>query len=83
MISTNGSSPEPRYGTAARIVVLAYILAVAVPPLGFLLGAGVRVRLRRTHGVHGIGIMALSIVAALVWAVIIASGALNTTSTGY
>jgi hypothetical protein len=66
-----------------RTVVLAYILAVSIPPVGFILGAVVAIRFGKPTSWHGALIITVSIVAALVWAAIIAGGALSTPSTGF
>lgn len=63
-------------------MVVGYILAFAMPPLGFGVGlvltfsSGVRSR-------HGVWIMLASIVAAGIWALLIGSGALKDTNQGY
>lgn len=77
----NGSAPTVRTASAYRTVVLAYILAVSMPPIGFILGAVVALRFGKPTSKQGAWIMAVSIAAAVVWAVIIAGGALNTPST--
>ncbi|HYB26121.1 MAG TPA: hypothetical protein VEF89_05870, partial [Solirubrobacteraceae bacterium] len=46
--SRNGSDPRSAR-TIERLVVLAYILAVAMPPLGFALGIGLGARARSKH----------------------------------
>jgi len=61
-------------------VVLAYILAVAMPPLGFALGIGLGARARSKHWLW---IVLISIVAGVIWALIIGSGALSSTNSGY
>lgn len=66
--------------TLERVVVLAYILAVAMPPLGFVIGLGLGLRAKSKHWVW---IILLSIVAAAIWAVIINSGGLSTTNQSY
>jgi hypothetical protein len=66
--------------TTERLVVLAYILAVAMPPFGLAIGIGLGARGRSKHWVW---IVLVSIVAAGIWAVIIASGALSSTNEGY
>lgn len=66
-----------------RLVVLAYITACAMPPVGFVLGIVVWLRLTRPISKHGPWIIVLSIVAAGIWWLIISGGALNTTNTGY
>jgi len=61
-----------------RLVVVGYILAVAMPPLGFVLGIVVAVRGARAKSRHGMLIIAVSLLATIVWAVVLASGALTT-----
>jgi hypothetical protein len=78
--SRNGSDPRSARVTTERIVVLAYILAAAMPPLGFLLGIGLGARAKSKHWVW---IVLVSVVAAVIWAVIIKSGALSTTNQDY
>jgi heme A synthase len=79
----NGSAPTVRSARIDRTVVLAYILAVSIPPVGFILGAVVAIRFGKPTARHGALIITVSIVAALVWAAIIAGGALNTPSTDF
>ena len=61
-----------------RLVVVGYILAVAMPPLGFVLGIVVAVRGARAKSRHGMLIIAVSVIAAIAWVVILTSGALTT-----
>ena len=61
-------------------MVLAYILAAAFPPFGLLLGIGLGVR---TGSKHWRWIVLVSIVAGVIWGLIIASGALSSTNEGY
>jgi hypothetical protein len=63
--------------------VLAYIIAVSMPPIGFILGLILAIRFDRPASKQGVWVVAVSVVAALVWAVIIAGGALNTTSSDF
>lgn len=81
--SRNGAAAERRSDSLYRVIVLAYILAASMPPLGLFLGIGLAVRSSRTNARHGMWIIVVSIVASGVWAVIIASGALNTPSTDF
>lgn len=80
--SNNGSRPNSTQVTTQRVVVVGYILALAVPPLGLTIGivlmlpTGVRSK-------HGLGIALVSIVAAGIWALLISSGALKDTGQGY
>jgi hypothetical protein len=65
-----------------RLVVVAYILAIAVPPLGF--GFGVVLTFARSvRSRHGPWIVLLSVVGGVVWAVLISGGALTATNQGY
>lgn len=66
--------------TLERVIVLSYILAVAMPPLGFLLAVGLGIRTRSKHWPW---IVLLSIVAAGIWVIIISAGGLNTTNESY
>lgn len=76
--SRNGASDREWSQSFLRLVVVAYILAVAAPPIGFVLGLVVMSRGARAKSKHGVLIVLVSVVSAVVWAVIIASGALNT-----
>lgn len=78
--SRNGASDPGWTQSFQRLVVVSYILAVAMPPLGLVLGFVVLGRGRRVHSRHGVWIILLSVVAAGAWAVIIASGAFTTTN---
>lgn len=78
--SRNGSNPRATRVTTERLVVLAYILAAAMPPFGFALGIGLGARAKSKHWVW---IVLVSIVAAVIWAAIIKSGALSTTNDSY
>ena len=60
--------------------MLAYILAVAIPPLGFVLAVGLGIRVRSKHWPW---IVLLSVIAAVIWALIIGAGGLKTTNQGY
>jgi len=80
--SNNGSRPHAAQVTIQRLLVVGYILAVAMPPLGFVIGLGVMLSSRiRTR--HGAWIVLVSIGAAAIWAVMIAGGALKDTNQGY
>jgi len=81
--SSNGASDPAWRQSFLRLVTVAYILAVAMPPLGFVLGLVVVARGARVKSRHGVLIIVVSIVAAAVWALIIASGALKSTNNGF
>jgi general stress protein CsbA len=63
-----------------RLVVLGYITAVAMPPVGLVLGIVLVIRLTGPESKHGVWIIAISIVALVVWLLLLASGVVNTTS---
>ncbi|HEV7214916.1 MAG TPA: hypothetical protein VGP33_07290, partial [Chloroflexota bacterium] len=81
--SQNGRAPTGQSVSAYRLVVLAYILAVSMPPIGFILGLILAIRFDRPWSKQGGWVIAASIVAALVWTAIVAGGALNTPSTDF
>jgi hypothetical protein len=51
-----------------------------MPPLGFLLGVGLGARARSKHWVW---IVLVSVVAGIIWALVIKSGALSSTNDAY
>jgi hypothetical protein len=81
--SQNGRAPIGQSASAYRVVVLAYIIAVSMPPIGFILGLILAIRFDKPASKQGAWVIAVSVVAAVVWAVIIAGGALNTTSSDF
>jgi hypothetical protein len=81
--SQNGRAPKGQSASAYRFVVLAYIVAVSMPPIGFILGLVLAIRFDKPTSRHGVWVIAVSIVAALVWTAIVAGGALNTPSTNF
>jgi 4-amino-4-deoxy-L-arabinose transferase-like glycosyltransferase len=66
-----------------RLVVLGYLLAASMPPAGLVMGIVLAIPSTKIRSKHGVWIIATSIVAAVVWAVIISSGALNTPNTDF
>jgi hypothetical protein len=78
----NGSRPHSEQITIQRLLVVGYILAVAMPPVGFAIGLGVMLS-ARVRSRHGAWIVLVSIGAAVIWAVMISAGALKDTSQGY
>jgi hypothetical protein len=79
--SRNGAPPEARRARADRLLALAYITAVAMPPIGFCLGIVIIFRFGRLRSKHGLWIVVISIVASIIWFLILTSGALNSTTT--
>jgi hypothetical protein len=70
---------EARDDSARRLLVLAYVTAFAIPPLGFILGIVVAIRLR-AYSRHALSIIAISLVAAVIWVLVFSSGVLTTES---
>jgi hypothetical protein len=81
--SRNGAAASLRSDTLYRVIVLGYILAASMPPLGLIIGIGIAFRTTKINARHGLWIIGVSIVASVVWAVIIASGALSTPSADF
>ena len=81
--SPNGASDRAWSQGFLRLVVVGYILAVAMPPIGFVLGVVVLARGARVKSRHGALIIAVSVVAAVAWVVILTSGALSTPSDNF
>jgi hypothetical protein len=63
-----------------RLVVLGYITAIAMPPVGFILGLVLVIRFGKPDSRRGVWIIALSIVAMSVWVLALATGLLNPNS---
>lgn len=76
---SNGAPPDVLSDSLRRLVVLGYITAVAIPPVGFILGIVIAVR-RRAAYKHGLAMIAVSIVAAVIWVLLLGSGVLTSTS---
>lgn len=82
--SSNGAASNARRASAGRLLALAYIMAVSMPPIGFALGIVIALRFGKPRSKHGAWIIVISILASIIWILIITSGALNTTdTTGY
>jgi hypothetical protein len=79
--SSNGTSPPVPSDRPDRLVVLAYITAVAIPPIGFILGIVLALRPVTRNSKHWMWIIGLSIVAATAWVLLLSSGIIDTTST--
>jgi hypothetical protein len=80
--SNNGTRPYSEPTTIQRVIVVGYILAVAMPPLGFAIGLALMLSARR-RSKHAAWIALLSIVAAVIWVLMINAGALKQTGQGY
>jgi hypothetical protein len=79
-VSTNGASAGVRNERARRLVVLAYITAVALPLIGLILGIVVATRPSKAYSKHGAWIIMLSIVAGVAWIAVFASGVFTSPS---
>ncbi len=74
--SSNGTLSSAIRQTTMRLVVLSYISAIAIPPLGLILGVVVVTRPLKQVSRHGKWIIGLSIVAGIIWFLIFNSGTL-------
>ena len=63
-----------------RVIVLGFITAVAMPPVGFVLGVMLAVRLEKPNSKRGLWIIAVSIIAAILWVLTLATGIVNPNS---
>jgi ABC-type dipeptide/oligopeptide/nickel transport system permease component len=79
-VSSNGASAGVRNERALRLVVLAYITAVALPLIGLILGIVVATRPNKAYSRHGTWIIVLSILAGIVWIAVFASGVFTSTT---
>ena len=84
-VSSNGATANAPRSTPGRLVVLGYITAFALPLLGLVLGIVVVTRPDRARARHGRWIIAVSIVASVIWGIVFASGVLtsSTNDMGY
>ncbi len=64
-----------------RLVVLGYVCALGMPPLGLVLA--VLSARRPANRKHAVGIILVSLVASIVWFLIIRSGGLTATNGSY
>jgi hypothetical protein len=79
-VKRSGSSADPVVIT--RLVVVGYILAFSLPPLGF--GFGIVLTFAKSvRSKHGPWIALVSIAGGVIWAVLISGGALTATSQSY
>ncbi len=78
--SRNGHLARVPSESFQRLIVLAYIAAVAMPPIGLVLALVIAVRRDQGRRKHWLAIVALCIAAGVMWTLIISSGALTATS---
>lgn len=79
----NGAASNAQRNSFRRLVALAYILAIAMPPVGFVLGIVVILRPSMASAKQGALIIVVSVLAGVVWILILTSGTLSSTDTGY
>jgi hypothetical protein len=82
-VSTNGRPSGAGKPRIDRLVVLGYVVALGMPPVGLVVGIIGAVRSGRAGSWHALGIILVSIVSAAIWASIIASGGLTATNSSY
>ena len=80
--SRNGARADAELLAERRLLALAYITAVAIPPIGLIAGIVVIVRHGRPLSKHGRWVIAISVVAAIVWVLILTSNVINTNTNG-
>jgi len=78
--SSNGATANVPSAGPSRLVVLGYITAVALPLIGLVIGIIAVTRPARATARHGRWIIAISIVAAIIWALVFASGVFTSTT---
>jgi hypothetical protein len=81
--SANGASARVAGEGVHRVVVLGYITAFSMPPIGFVIGLILAIRSDRPNSRHGLWIIIVSVIASIVWIAVLSSGALNTTTGDY
>ena len=81
LVSSNGATSSAWTESIRRLVVLGYITAIAIPPVGFIIAIYVGTRPTKTAASrHWVWIVVVSLLAALVWTLVFVSGALTSTS---
>lgn len=77
---SNGAASNAQNAGPRRLVVLAYIVAISIPPLGVILGIVLILRSGGRHTAHGVAVVVLSVIVSVLWVVFLTSGAFNTPS---
>jgi hypothetical protein len=62
-----------------RILALGYITAVAIPPVGLIIGIAIALRRQAPAARHAAWIIVISVIAAGVWIAVFASGTISAT----
>jgi len=68
--------------TTQRVVVVGYITAIGMPPIGLIIGV-VLLLSAKVKSRHGLGILLASVIGVLIWIVVVNSGTLTSTNQGY
>jgi hypothetical protein len=80
-VSANGKAGgRPRDPGADRLLALGYITAIAIPPVGLVIGIIIAIRFGRPYSTHVGWIVGLSVVAAVVWVLILSSNVIDTST---
>jgi hypothetical protein len=79
-VSSNGSASKAKSESIRRLVVLGYITAIAMPVIGVILGIVVATRPIKAYSKHGVWIIVVSVLASVVWIVVLASGVFAVTN---
>jgi hypothetical protein len=77
---SNGGPATVSRESIQRLVVLGYITAVVMPPVGLGLGLLLALRLAKPTSKQGMLIIAVSVVAAIAWVLALVVGVLNPNS---
>jgi hypothetical protein len=78
--ASNGGPATVSRESIQRLVVLGYITAVVMPPVGLILGLLLAVRLAKPNSKQGILIIAVSVIATIAWVLALVVGLLNPNS---
>jgi hypothetical protein len=80
--SSNGSAPRPTASTVQRLVVVGYITAIGMPPIGFIIGIALMLA-ARVRSKHGLWIVLASVIGVLIWILVVNAGTLTATDQSY
>lgn len=62
-----------------RVVALGYITAIALPPIGLIVGIVIAMRRDQPRSRHAAWIIVISLIATVAWVAVFASGAISAT----
>jgi hypothetical protein len=78
--ASNGGPATVSRESIQRLVVLGYITAVVMPPVGLILGLLLAARLAKPNSKQGMLIIAVSVIATVAWVLALVVGLLNPNS---